>query len=73
MQSYNLPGITQLGFRFKIGPIRLYKWVSAYAPHMLTIVMAKGRRISGRGHLWVIKIRNYKIAHGKRMRGVYNY
>jgi hypothetical protein len=39
---------------------------------MLTIVMAKVGRISGGGHLRVVKIRNYKIAYSKRMRGVYN-
>jgi len=46
--------------------------VYVYALHMLTIVIAKGRRVGGRGHLRVIKVCNYQIAHGKRIRGVYN-
>ena len=53
MQLYNLPDVTQLGFKFGIGigPVRHYKLVYVYAPHMLTIVIAKGGRICGRGYL----------------------
>ena len=35
--------------------------------------MAKQRRIGSRGHLQVVKIRDYKIAHGERMRGICDY
>jgi hypothetical protein len=62
-----------LGFRFRIGPIRLYKYISIYTSYILTIVIAERRWIGGRGHLRVVKIGDYKIAYGKRMRGVYNY
>ena len=33
--------------------------VYIYALHMLTIVMAKGRRVGGRGYLQVVKVYNY--------------
>jgi len=46
--------------------------VYAYALHMLTIVMAEGRRVSGKGHLRIIKVCNYQIAYSKHIRGIYN-
>jgi len=46
--------------------------VYAYTLHMLTIVIAKGKRVSSRGHLQVIKVCDYQIAYSKRIRGIYN-
>jgi len=46
--------------------------VYAYALYMLTIVIAKGKRVGGGGYLWVIKVYNYQIAHGKRICGIYD-
>jgi len=38
---------------------------------MLTIVVPKGARVSGTGHLYIVKVCNYKVAYGKRRHGIY--
>ena len=43
--------------------------VYVYALHILTIVMAKGRRVGGGGHL---RVYDCQIAYSERIRGVYN-
>ena len=43
----------------------------AYTKHILTIVVPKGARVGGTGHLRIIKVCNYKVAYSKRRYGVY--
>ena len=38
---------------------------------MLTIVVPEGAGVYSTGHLRIIKVRDYKVAYGKRRHGVY--
>ena len=38
---------------------------------MLTMMVAEGAGVCGASHLWIIKVYNCEVAHGKRRQGVY--
>jgi len=44
--------------------------VYTYTLHILTIVIAKGRRVGGGGHLRVIEVCDCQIAYSERIHGV---
>ena len=46
-------------------------FLQVYIKHILTIIVAKGARINGTGHLWIIKVCNYKVVYSKRRHGIY--